>query len=258
MAFITADGVLETTTTSGTGNITLAGAVTGFRAFSSVMSSSNTPADTTFYMIVEVDSNSTPTGNREWGIGTYSAASTLTRTTVLGSSNAGALVSFGSGTTKLVSNSILAAEFQFLPTRVLASDYTNSTVTLSTLTGFTFDAQASKNYEIEIFGEMQSAATTTGIGFALTVPTGAVVSGQWTHPANTTQTTTTGWQNASATVGAKTSGVPAATTSYPVWGKFRVGMSTTAGTCTLQAASEVAASGITVKAGFVMKVRQVA
>ncbi len=258
MAFITADGVLETTTTSGTGAITLAGAVTGYRAFSSVMSASNTPADTCFYAIREVDSNGTPTGNFEYGIGTYSAASTLTRTTVLGGSNGTSAVNFGSGTTKWVSISVLALELRFLPTKVLAADYTNSTTTLSTLTGMTFDAEASANYEVEIFGEIQSAATTTGIGFALTVPTGSTVSGQWAHPAATTQTTTTGWQNASATVGAKTSGVPAATTSYPVWGKFHVVTSTTTGTVTLQGASEVASSQITVKAGFVMKIRRVA
>ena len=104
---------------------------------------------------------------------------------------------------------------------------------------------------------MQSAATTTGLGLALTVPTGSTVSGQWMHPATTTQTTTTGWQNASATVGAKTSGVPATATSYPVLGKFRVTTSTTPGNIKLQACSEVASSQVTLKAGLVLKARRV-
>lgn len=88
MAHIIEDRVRETTTTTGTGAVTLAGAATGFRAFSSVMTS---PSDTCYYAIV---------GGSEWetGIGTYSAANTLTRTTVLRSSNANAAVSFSAGT----------------------------------------------------------------------------------------------------------------------------------------------------------------
>jgi len=88
MAHIAADRIRETTTTTGTGAITLAGAVTGFRAFSSVMSA----ADTCYYAIVHQTA-------AEWetGLGTY-AAGTLTRTTVLASSNAGAAVAFSAGT----------------------------------------------------------------------------------------------------------------------------------------------------------------
>lgn len=88
MAHIIEDRVRETTTTTGTGAITLAGAATGFRTFSSVMTS---PSDTCYYVIA---------GGAEWetGIGTYSAANTLTRTTVLRSSNANAAVSFSAGT----------------------------------------------------------------------------------------------------------------------------------------------------------------
>lgn len=85
MAHIEADRVKETTTTTGTGAITLAGAVTGFRAFSAVMAA----ADVCFYAIV---------GSSEWetGLGTFNT--TLARTTVYSSSNAGALVNFSAGT----------------------------------------------------------------------------------------------------------------------------------------------------------------
>lgn len=89
MALIIADRIKETSTATGTGALTLAGAVTGFRAFSAVCTS---PSDTCYYVIDD------GAGNWEVGLGTYSAANTLTRTTVLASSNAGAAVSFSAGT----------------------------------------------------------------------------------------------------------------------------------------------------------------
>ena len=70
MAFKVADRVKESTTTSGTGNITLGGAQNGFVTFSSVLSN----GDTTYYTIS--DGN-----NWEVGLGTYnSSGNTLTRT----------------------------------------------------------------------------------------------------------------------------------------------------------------------------------
>lgn len=94
MAQIVADRVKETSTTTGTGALTLAGAVTGFRAFSAVC----TTNDTCYYAIQAVDGSGAPTGDWEVGLGTYSGANTLTRTTVLASSNAGAAVSLAAGT----------------------------------------------------------------------------------------------------------------------------------------------------------------
>ena len=89
MAYIQKDRVKETTTTTGTGAVTLAGAVAGFQAFSAVMAVN----DTCYYVIVS------GTGTDwETGTGTYSSASVLTRTTVLSSSNSGNAVSFASGT----------------------------------------------------------------------------------------------------------------------------------------------------------------
>lgn len=105
MAHISEDRILETSTTVGTGNLTLAGAVTGYRTFASVMATT----DTCLYAVWGVDGNGSPTGEWEGGIGTYSALNTLTRTTVLESSNAGALVTFSAGT-KYVSITLLAAK----------------------------------------------------------------------------------------------------------------------------------------------------
>ena len=86
MALKVRDRVKETTTTTGTGTITLGGAVTGFRTFSSVLSDN----DTTYYAIV-ADTQF------EVGLGTYSS-NTLARTTVLSSSNSNSAVSFSTGT----------------------------------------------------------------------------------------------------------------------------------------------------------------
>ena len=89
MALVLADRVRETSTTTGTGTITLAGAVYGYQSFSAVGN-----ANQTYYTIFDQTS-----GDWEVGIGTYtSSGTTLSRTTVLSSSNGGALVNFGAGT----------------------------------------------------------------------------------------------------------------------------------------------------------------
>lgn len=90
MALVVADRVKETTTTTGTGAISLGGAETNFVAFSSVLSN----GDTTYYAIID-DTNE----EFEVGLGTYtSSGNTLTRTTVLSSTNSGSAVNFGAGT----------------------------------------------------------------------------------------------------------------------------------------------------------------
>lgn len=89
MALVIKDRVKETTTTTGTGNIALGGAVSNFVTFSSVLSNS----DTTYYAIV--DSNNSAF---EVGLGTYaSSGNTIARTTVLASSNSGSAVNLSSG-----------------------------------------------------------------------------------------------------------------------------------------------------------------
>jgi len=88
MTLVVKDRVKETTSTTGTGTVTLSGASTGFQSFS-VIGDGNT----TYYAIVN-----SSTGEWEVGIGTYTASgTTLSRDTVLDSSNSGSLVNFGSG-----------------------------------------------------------------------------------------------------------------------------------------------------------------
>jgi hypothetical protein len=89
MALIVKDRVREVTSTTGTGTITLTAAVVGFQSFSVIGDGNQT-----YYTIVDA-----ATGAFEVGIGTYTASgTTLSRDTVLESSNANALVSFSSGT----------------------------------------------------------------------------------------------------------------------------------------------------------------
>jgi len=90
MAFQIADRVKETTTTTGTGTLSLGGAVSQFITFVSGIGNGNQ----TYYSIED------PTGT-DWevGIGTVTsgAPDTLSRDTVISSSNAGSLVNFGAG-----------------------------------------------------------------------------------------------------------------------------------------------------------------
>jgi hypothetical protein len=124
-----------TSTTTGTGDITLAGAVTGFKAFSQVCS----VGDTFHYLIEAVDGSGNRTGSWEVGLGTYSAANTLTRTTVHNSSNADAAVSFAAGT-KRVMLAKTSTSFDFRGAKVKKSgDQTAQNFT--TATAVTFDAE---------------------------------------------------------------------------------------------------------------------
>ena len=87
MALVIKDRVKESTTTTGTGTYTLAGAETGFQTFAAIGD-----GNTTYYAI---------TDNSDWevGIGTFTlSGTTLSRDTILSSSNSGSAVDWGSGT----------------------------------------------------------------------------------------------------------------------------------------------------------------
>jgi hypothetical protein len=89
MALVVKDRVQETTTTTGTGTVTLAGAVTGFQTFAAIGD-----GNTCYYAI---------TSGNDWevGLGTYtSSGTTLSRDTILESSNAGSAITL-SGTSNV-------------------------------------------------------------------------------------------------------------------------------------------------------------
>lgn len=89
MAFVVADRVKETSTTTGTGDFTLGGAEDGFQAFSAAIGTSNS----TFYCI-------SLQGGTEYevGVGTLTGSTTFQRDAVITSSNSNNLVNFSAGT----------------------------------------------------------------------------------------------------------------------------------------------------------------
>ncbi len=107
MAFVLNDRVKETTTTNGTSTINLAGAETGFESFVAGIGNSNT----TYYAIVHQTAD-----EFEVGIGTVTDASpdTLSRTTIISSSNSDSAVNFSSGT-KNVFCTLPASKTVFVP-----------------------------------------------------------------------------------------------------------------------------------------------
>ena len=89
MALVLKDRVKSNTTTTGTGTIVLGGAALGYQSFAVIGD-----ANSTYYTIAD-----STAGDWEVGIGTYYSGNTsLTRDTVLSSSNSSALVNFAAGT----------------------------------------------------------------------------------------------------------------------------------------------------------------
>jgi hypothetical protein len=91
MALVINDRVKETSTTTGTGTFNLAGAETGYEGFVTGIGTGNQT-----YYAIELNS----AGEWEVGIGTVTSGSpdTLSRTTIISSSNSDALVNFSAGT----------------------------------------------------------------------------------------------------------------------------------------------------------------
>ena len=142
MALVIADRVRETTTTTGTGAVTLAGAYVSYQTFSSTVGNGNS----TYYTIA-----SATTGEWEVGIGTYtSAGNSLSRDTVLASSTGGSLVSFSTGSKDVfvtqpsersllvnsANNGLFSSGSAFTANGVL---YASSSSALTTGSALTFD-----------------------------------------------------------------------------------------------------------------------
>lgn len=93
MALVVKDRVRETSTTTGTGTVTLGGAYDGYQTFASAVADGST----VFYCI-----HNTSIGvEDEWevGLGTFTlSGTTLSRTTIYSSSNSGSAVNFSAGT----------------------------------------------------------------------------------------------------------------------------------------------------------------
>ena len=193
MALVVADRVQETTNTTGTGTLTLAGAVSGYQSFSVIGN-----ASTTYYTIVSGTS-------WETGIGTYTlSGTTLSRDTVLASSASGAKITVAAG----------AAVFCSYPAgKSLYLDSSSNAIGLGTPAAFTATNVTGLPISTGVSG------LGTGVATALAVNTGStgafvVNGGALGTPSGGTVTNLTGTAsiNINGTVGATTATTGAFTT----------------------------------------------
>lgn len=247
MALVLADRVKETTTTTGTGTVTLLGASTGYQSFAAVGN-----GNTTYYCIAG------QTGS-EWevGIGTYtSAGTTLARNTVLSSSNAGSLVNFSAGTKDV---------FVTLPSEVSVSTPSGPVITSTgtgavvlgtspTITTPVITANASQFTLQDVTDPTKQAlfsvsGITTATTRTYTLPdvtgTVALLSGTQTFSSATTFSTTTGTLNfgTSQSSGAFTVGGTSGT------GTITLGRSTASQTTNIQAGATASGNTKTINFG---------
>lgn len=125
------DRVCETSTTTGTGDFTLTGAIAGYRTFTSVLS-----AFAYFYYLIEaVDGNGVANGQWEIGVGLLSTSTTIQRVLVLDSST-GSAITFAVGT-KRVHLTAPAYQLQCLAFRAIrSSNLTAQNFTTATAIGW--------------------------------------------------------------------------------------------------------------------------
>ena len=128
-----------------------------------------------------------------------------------------------------------------------SSVLTNSTTTLADVPGMSFSVTSGRRYMFHFMGTYQSAATTTGIGFAFSGPsmTNSGFISRVRQAANGTDTLFDATQPNAFTTQAASASVVAANTSY-MWEVHGYCTPSADGTIQLRAASEVAASQITV------------
>ena len=152
MTIIVADRVKETSLTSGTGPLTLDGAVLGFIRFSEILGI--TVGDQVHYCAQEVDSLGNPTGLWEIGIGTYSAANTLTRTTVETSSNSNAAVNFGTGVKQVMLSMVASNAAITDKARVYTAGQVVHPVALTSASTVTINSLTSNSFTLTLTGNV--------------------------------------------------------------------------------------------------------
>ena len=163
MAHITADRVRDTSTSTGTGNVTVSGSSpTGFRTLSAVLSVGDT-----FYYAIQGQSSS------EWevGLGTYSSANVFARTTILSSSNAGSVVTFSAGTKDVFLTLAASKTIQRDASGGVYDASGGGSDNIFFLNGITVTTNYTlpTNYNAGTFGPV-----TVNSGITVTIPTGSV------------------------------------------------------------------------------------
>ena len=161
MALVLNDRVKETTTTTGTGTLTLGGAVTGFETFAAGIGNSNT----TYYTVILPGS-----AEFEVGLGTLSGdSSTIARTTIISSSNSDNAVDFSAGT-KNIFCTIPASKSVFLD----ASGDVSIGGTI-TATGTSVFANLDISGDVDVDGTLEADAITVNGTALSTVIAGTTV-----------------------------------------------------------------------------------
>lgn len=151
---------LETTTTTGSGTITLNGAITGYQSFGIVGNGNSCN-----YCIYQSDSNGIPTGIYEVGQGTYgSSGTTLTRGIVYeNSSGTTTALSLTAGTYRvMLTPPALFYQGSVLKTR-LTNDVTNATTTFSNLTDLSVKLQSGETYTGQLVLKVNNSVAVEGI-----------------------------------------------------------------------------------------------
>ena len=154
MAFVLKDRVKETTTTTGTGPVVLAGEAGGFQDFSSAIGNTNT----TYYAIVHQSLD-------EWevGIGTYgSASNNLTRNTLL-SSSTGSSINFSAGTKDVF---VTLPASQVVHTSASPS-FTNVSISGNLTVGGTVTVTSSATFKNHVSSSTLAVTGITSIGGSL-------------------------------------------------------------------------------------------
>lgn len=155
MAWLAADRVKETTTTTGTGTYSLAGAAAGFRTFVAGIGTTNRCTycveDGTNWEINE-------------GVVTDAAPDTLTRARLLASST-GSAINWGAGTRNIFC--VAAAADRNPRTRRLSADHAISATTATEVTGLELTDLQPGCYVVQYVLRVQSATLTVGIGLGI-------------------------------------------------------------------------------------------
>lgn len=138
----------------------------------------------------------------------------------------------------------------------LASNFANSTVTPTDVTGMLFAMAINTKYEVEVFGVYQSAATTTGFGMSFSAPASATVYGYTWSVSTTSGGLVASHQTASPDAAAITGTTVAASANIFLMGKYVISTGGAAGNAQLRWRSEIATSAVTLQGGqFFLKYR---
>jgi len=154
MAFKLADRVKESTTTTGTGNIALGGAVTNFETFSANLSNS----DTTYYAIVDNTNNAF-----EVGLGTYNSSGNTLSRSVIASSNSNSAVNLGAGTKEVFITAIAD--------KIVMEDGSNNVAIGGTVTATAFSGSGASLTGVDVVND-----TSPQLGGDLDVNSNGIVS----------------------------------------------------------------------------------